>query len=114
AAAPAGTTPGAPGGPVARAARCDAPITIDGLLDEPCWQGAEPLAGFVQRLPAEGQPASQPTEVRILFDAEHLYVGADLQDAEPGRIIALEMKEDGELPNDDLFGVLLDTFYDRR
>jgi uncharacterized protein DUF5916/cellulose/xylan binding protein with CBM9 domain len=98
----------------AHASRCDAPIRIDGALDEPCWQVAVPIASFIQRLPAEGAPASQPAEVRVLFDAENLYIGADLMDAEPGRIIALEMKEDGPLPNDDLFGVLLDTFHDRR
>ena len=84
------------------------------MLDEPCWAGAEPLTTFTQRLPAEGAPATQPTEVRVLFDAENLYLGADLRDAEPGRIIAREMKEDGALDNDDLFGVLLDTFHDRR
>ncbi len=102
------------GPPVARAARCDTPIRIDAALDEPCWKAAEPLLSFTQRLPAEGAPASQPTEVRILFDAENLYVGADLVDAEAGRIIAREMKEDGDLLNDDLFGILLDTFHDRR
>src|SRR6267142_1198385 len=86
AAALAATAPGTPGGPVARASRCDRSIKIDGLLDEPCWQGAEPLASFVQRLPAEGSPATQPTDVRLLFDDENLYVGAELTDAEPGRI----------------------------
>jgi hypothetical protein len=106
--------PGAPGGPVARAARCDATVRIDGRLDESCWQTAEPLAGFVQRLPAEGSPATQPTDVRLLFDSENLYVGAELWDSEPAGIIALEMKEDGALDNDDLFGVMLDTFHDRR
>ncbi|MBI1950915.1 MAG: carbohydrate binding family 9 domain-containing protein, partial [Acidobacteria bacterium] len=104
----------APGAQVARASRCDAPIRIDGVLDEPCWATAGPLTSFTQRLPAEGAPATQATEVRVLFDAENLYVGADLLDSDPGRIIALEMKEDGALNNDDLFGILLDTFHDRR
>ncbi|HEV8700040.1 MAG TPA: DUF5916 domain-containing protein [Candidatus Polarisedimenticolia bacterium] len=104
----------ASGGPIARAVRCESAIRVDGVLDEPCWQAAEPLKDFVQHLPAEGAPATQPTEVRLLFDAENLYVGADLADAEPGRIIALEMKEDGDLRNDDLFGIMLDTFHDRR
>jgi hypothetical protein len=104
----------ATGAPVARASRCDAAIRIDGVLDEPCWATASPLTSFTQRLPAEGAPASQATEVRVLFDAENLYIGADLLDSDPGKIIALEMKEDGALKNDDLFGILLDTFHDRR
>src|SRR5262245_42532298 len=108
-------TPAGPsGGPIARAARCESAIKVDGVLDEACWRSAEPLRDFVQRLPAEGAPATQPTEVRLLFDAENLYVGADLADSEPSRIIALEMKEDGDLRNDDLFGIMLDTFHDRR
>ncbi|HKY30943.1 MAG TPA: DUF5916 domain-containing protein, partial [Candidatus Polarisedimenticolia bacterium] len=105
---------GAPAPRSARAARAASPITLDGLLDEPAWAGAAPLEGFVQRLPAEGAPATQATLVRILYDDTRLIIGADLLDAEPGRIIAREMKEDGDLSNDDLFGVLLDTFHDRR
>jgi hypothetical protein len=113
----AGQSPAPSGGApprVARAKRAEAAITVDGVLDEPAWQAAEALEGFVQRLPAEGAPASQPTTVRILFDTERLIIGADLADAEPQRLIAREMKEDGELDNDDLFGILLDTFNDRR
>ena len=87
---------------------------IDGSLAEEAWRQAEPIAGFTQRFPAEGAPATQATEVRILFDDENLYIGADLADADPGAIVAREMKEDGALVNDDLFSVLLDTFHDRR
>ena len=100
--------------PVATAVRATSPITIDGVLDEPAWQAATALSSFTQRLPAEGEAATQLTEVRILFDDEHLYFGATLHDTDPNRIIAREMKEDGSLGRDDLFGVLLDTFHDRR
>jgi hypothetical protein len=112
--APREAPPAAGPVPVARAARTSGPIVIDGALDEPAWGEAPPVASFTQRLPAEGSPATQPSEVRFLFDDENLYVGADLRDSEPGRIVAREMKEDGELPNDDLFGIVLDTFHDRR
>src|SRR5215475_3719423 len=68
------------------ASRDTGPILIDGLLDETDWGRAAPLTGFTQRLPAEGRPATQPTEVRILYDDENLYIGAELRDAEPGQI----------------------------
>jgi len=56
----------APGPPVAQAARTTGPIVVDGVLNESDWERAAPLTGFTQRLPAEGAPASQPTEVRIV------------------------------------------------
>ncbi len=99
---------------IARAARTTASILIDGSLDEPAWQEAEPITRFTQRFPAEGDDATQATEVRILFDDERLLIGVRLHDTEPGRIVARELKEDSELYNDDSFGVLIDTFYDRR
>src|SRR6185503_277276 len=51
----------------------EAPI-IDGTLDERVWQEAVPLNGFVQAEPFEGQPGSERTEVRILYDDEAIYV----------------------------------------
>jgi len=104
----------APGAKVARAVRASSAITLDGSLDEEAWAGAEPLDGFVQRFPAEGEPATQRTDVRILYDDETLHIGATLHDAEPDRIVAREMKEDGDLEADDVFGIIIDTFRDRR
>ena len=45
----------------------NAPV-VDGALDEDDWMSAPPLTGFVQRVPSDGQPASERTEVRILYD----------------------------------------------
>jgi hypothetical protein len=89
-------------------------ITVDGVLDEPAWEAAEAIADFVQRFPAEGEPSSQSTVVKLLFDDEHLHIGAMMYDTEPEKIVARELKEDGELDADDVFGILLDTFRDRR
>ena len=51
----------------------DSKITIDGELNEPAWQTAQTATHFVQRAPAEGQPASHPSVVRVLYDNEYLY-----------------------------------------
>ena len=56
--------------PVARAARRDGPINIDGTLDEASWLAAAPITAFLQTQPVEGAPATQRTEVRILYDAD--------------------------------------------
>ncbi len=100
--------------PALRAVHATHPIQIDGLLDEPDWQSAEPVSSFTQRFPAEGTPASQLTRVRILYDEERLIIGAEMDDADPAGIIAREMKEDADLEGDDSFAVTLDTFMDRR
>jgi hypothetical protein len=66
--------------PVATAARRTSAITIDGRLDEAAWARATPVTEFRQSQPNEGAAASLPTEVRILFDDEALYIGARMTD----------------------------------
>ena len=72
--------------PSVRAVRAAGRITIDGHLDEADWRRADPAVTFVQRDPDEGRPATQPTEVRVLYDADAIYFGARLFDREPGKI----------------------------
>ncbi|MEO8945337.1 MAG: DUF5916 domain-containing protein [Gemmatimonadaceae bacterium] len=67
--------------PVAQTARRDGPITIDGKLDEAAWNAATPITRFTQRQPQEGQPATQRTEIRILYDDEAIYIGARMYDS---------------------------------
>ncbi|MEO9114743.1 MAG: hypothetical protein ABI311_01140, partial [Gemmatimonadaceae bacterium] len=53
--------------PIAEAARRDGPITLDGKLDDPAWKAATPITKFTQSQPHEGEPATQRTEIRILY-----------------------------------------------
>jgi len=71
---------------VAHATLRDGAITIDGKLDEPAWQRAAPITTFRQYTPAQGAPATLKTEVRILYDANALYIGARM--SEPGGVVA--------------------------
>src|SRR5215510_8133506 len=90
------------------------PIKIDGRLDEPGWSQAEVATDFRQREPNEGQPASEQTEVRILFDDKNLYVGVHAFDSERSRINARELVRDATFSNDDKVEIILDTYHDRR
>jgi hypothetical protein len=92
----------------------DAPIVVDGRFDEPAWQRATPGTSFVQREPQTGQPASEDTEVRVLYSPTVLYVGIDARDREPGKVIAKEMQRDEPLWRDDAVDILFDTFDDDR
>ena len=65
------------------AQRALAPLLIDGRLDEPSWQSADAAGDFRQYEPNEGEPATERTEVRVLYDNTSLYVGVRLYDSEP-------------------------------
>ena len=92
----------------------DEAITIDGVLDEPAWERADPTSDFYQQQPAEFELATRRTEVRFLYDRTTLYVGAILYDPEPDRLITNELKRDFGGSSGDGFGVIIDTFQDRR
>jgi hypothetical protein len=68
--------------PAARAVRRASAVALDGKLGDAAWADAPPIAEFTQFDPDPGKPASQRTEVRFLFDADALYVGARLYDTQ--------------------------------
>jgi hypothetical protein len=96
------------------AARPTGALTVDGQLNDAAWQAAQPLSGFVQRVPFDGQPVSEPTEVRVLADESAIYVGVWLHDSEPGRIVDGESIRDASLGESDAVLLIFDTFRDRR
>lgn len=100
--------------PSARATRTPRPITVDGTLDEAEWMLAEPMTNFVQQLPRTGYPATFPTDVRVLYDADHLWIGAINYDPHPDKAITAGLERDFNSTNSDIFGLVLDTFLDRR
>ena len=89
-------------------------MLIDGHLDESEWQTAELITDFRQQLPRTGLPATFPTVVRVLYDTEHLYIGAENLDPEPHRAITSGLERDFNPGDSDLFGMVFDTFLDRR
>jgi hypothetical protein len=97
----------------ARAVRASSPVSVDGRLDEPTWQAAPVAGGFLQRDPDQGQPATEPTEFRLLFDDHALYVGARLHDDSPDRIVRQLSRRDA-VAEADTFTLYLDPHRDRR
>jgi len=85
---------------------------IDGRVDEAVWAGAEPASGFVQQQPDEGQPSSERTEVRVLYDTRALYLGIVCFDSQPDRIVVTQGRRDADLANTDSVQIVLDTFDD--
>lgn len=80
--------------PSLRAVRIETAPRIDGLLDEAVWASANVVDRFVQQEPQEGQPATDRTEVRVLFDRNRLYIGVRAYAALP--VTATEMRRDAD------------------
>ena len=99
-----------------RAIPLRAGIRVDGRLDEPVYDTVPPVSDFIQQLPDEGAPATERTEAWVMFDDENFYVAGRCWDsAPPSEWVATEMRRDAfNMLNNDLFGFLIDTFYDRR
>jgi hypothetical protein len=55
--------------------KIDERIEIDGVLDEEAWTRGNPVTGFIQYTPNEGEPAAEPTKVTVLYDEAALYIG---------------------------------------
>ncbi len=92
----------------------DASITLDGALDEPIWRSAPAATGFIQQTPHPGEPAVGPTRVWVAYDADALYVGAQLDDPRPDLIQADERHRDAALSRSDSFDVLVDAYHDHQ
>ena len=97
-----------------QAVRTAGPITLDGALDEAAWRDAPVATGFLQSEPNEGEPASEQTEVRVLYDDANLFIGMFAHDSSPGDIIVSELRKDFDPGANDAFEVILDTFHDER
>jgi hypothetical protein len=92
----------------------DERIALDGILDEPVWARAVPATDFRQQEPIEGAAPTERTEVRVVFSANNLYIGAHLFDRDPSGIKGFQRRRDAGLGSDDRFMWILDTFRDGR
>jgi hypothetical protein len=90
----------------------EAPVLDGEVLGDAAWERAEALTGFVQTTPREGEPATEETEVRVLFTGDTLYFGVVCFDREPEKIIVADSRRDSPLEDTDSFQILLDTFRD--
>ena len=98
-----------------RAIRLDAPLELDGQLDERVYENVDPVTGLIQQEPEEGALATDQTEVWVTFDADTLYISTRCWSEEPDRIVANAMNRDSfSMYGNETITVVLDTFYDRR
>ena len=99
---------------VATAVRVGETITIDGRLDEPAWELAPPVGDLIQRRPRSGEPMTERTEVRFLYDDDNLYIGVICFDSDPDGIIVNSLQKDYATQESDGVTILIDSLHDRR
>jgi hypothetical protein len=96
------------------AVRVETPPIIDGLMNDDTWRFAAPVTQFTQREPKEGSPATERTEVRLVYDDRALYIGVWCFDTEPNKLTANELSRDFSYSQEDNVEIIFDTYRDLR
>lgn len=95
------------------AARLTGAINFDGVPEEEPWQSVQPFK-MVMFSPIAGNEPSGSSVIRIAYDDEYLYLSGILKYNDPADIRAVARKRDYSNSDCDWFGVLLDTYNDRK
>ena len=104
---------GASAAPALAVTAVSTPPVIDGVLDEAAWRSA-PVIELSQQNPKPGAPTPYTTEVRVLRDGSHLYLGITCTDPDPSKVSLHTLQLDGDQSNDDAVTIVLDTFDQRK
>ncbi|MCA9677732.1 MAG: carbohydrate binding family 9 domain-containing protein, partial [Myxococcales bacterium] len=108
------TAAGAAGAtPMLEAVRVASRPVIDGALDDGAWTEVAVGRDFHVRYPADDGVPTEPTEVRVVYDQDAVYVGITAHDAHPDQIRALLTRRDEDSTSDWL-SVGIDSLGDRR
>ena len=114
--APETITRDARGRATVRAIKLTTPLRLDGKLDDEVYLTAKPFGGLLQVAPKYGAESTERSDVWVTYDENNIYVSCRCWDsAPPEKWISNELRRDtNQLRNNDHFGVMFDTFYDRR
>ena len=77
---------------VVQATRIATPPKIDGQLDEALYTTIPSMTDFIQTEPAPGTPATERTEVWLMFDDSNVYVTVRCWETHPERRVANDMR----------------------
>ncbi|MDD9973930.1 MAG: DUF5916 domain-containing protein, partial [Candidatus Poribacteria bacterium] len=103
-----------PANRIIEAVRTETPPKIDGKLDDECWQKSAKTGELIQFEPQRGEPATQPTTIYVVYDANKLYVAFECFKTDMGNLAANQTRRDSFFFSDDHVEVLIDTFLDGR
>lgn len=89
-------------------------IKLDGRLNEDVWKKAMRISDFTQREMEEGKPATEKTEIAIIYTTNKMYIGVWAYETDPSKIRAAQMKRDFNWRGDDNVEIIFSPFNDNR
>jgi hypothetical protein len=89
------------------------PPVIDGRDDDAIWKTATPITGFRVFDPKENGDPTFPTEAKIGYDKQNLYVFTRMYDPHPDSIVALLSRRDVKTQSEQI-KIMIDSYHDRR
>ena len=92
--------------------KIDQEILLDGILDEVVWGLADSASDFWQLFPTDSLKAQDITEVKLLYNDTHIYIGATAKSSVGGDFIVSSLRRDYSARSNDNVTVLFDTFRD--
>lgn len=95
------------------ATRISNPPQIDGVPDDAVWKDLPVASDFVMVEPGDGDPErkTHPTEVKIAYDDEAIYIAAYMVDNEPDQILR-EFTQRDNIGQSDFFLIDINTYND--
>ena len=93
--------------------KASTPITIDGIMDEGAWEEADVADRFMQNFPYDSSEAVAPTEVRMTYDEDFVYLIAVMRNLGPREYVVPSLRRDYLGPAYDGFTLILDTYKDK-
>ena len=91
------------------ALKTDQPPTIDGVLNDTCWQDTAQATGFTDE--RTEKPAKNQSVGRVVYTDTAIYVGLHLYDDIPDKIVARQTKDQTRIRGEDWVSFSLDPFH---
>ena len=91
------------------AVKTDQPPTVDGILNDACWQNAPQAIGFTDQ--RTEKPAKNQSIGRLVYTDKAIYVGLHLYDDMPDKIVARQVKDQTRISGEDWVSFSLDPFH---
>ena len=91
------------------AVKTEQPPTIDGVLNDTCWQNAPQAVGFTDQ--RTEKPAKNQSIGHLVYTDEAVYVAFRLYDNMPDKIVARQTKDQTGIGGEDWVSFSLDPFH---
>ncbi|WP_309642720.1 DUF5916 domain-containing protein [Flavobacterium sp.] len=86
--------------------------TMDGLINEKCWDIVDWSSEFIEHEPDENTTPTEQTKFKIIYDKKYLYIAYRCYDKDPAGIVKRMSRRDGF--EGDWVEINIDSYHDKR